>query len=166
MAESSLSTRVSRRSMLAGGVAALVPAFDPTFAASLSSGPDLAAATAGEARIALLAARYRRAAAALVDWIDEAERRHGPLAYERRPEYRGRYAALAALDRRCSEALARARPASLRGLVLKLRPAFYCDSLYDAEPDCDASILIAALHDLERLAGNEVGLREGCRRDG
>ena len=164
MAETSLSTRVSRRSMLGGGLAAAT--FGPSFAGTFSPGPDLADTAAREARIALLAARYRRAAAALVDWVEAAEQRHGPLAYERRPEYRGRYAALAALDRRCTEALARARPASLRGLVLKLRPAFYCDSLYDAEPDCDANILIAALHDLERLAGTEVGLREGCRRDG
>lgn len=145
MAEPTLSTRLSRRSMLAGaplvaawpGVA--LPAADPRAAA--------------DARIAVLAARYRRVAAALVDWVEAVERRHGPLAYERRPEYRDRYAALAELDRRCTEALARAWPASLRGLVLKLRPAFYCDSLCEAEPDCDADILMAALRDLERLAG-------------
>ncbi len=144
MAEPTHSTRLSRRSMLAGAplVAALpgvaLPAADP--------------GAADDARIAVLAARYRRAAAALVDWVEAVERRHGPLAYERRPEYRQRYAALADLDRRCTEALARARPASLRGLVLKLRPAFYCDSLCEAEPDCDADILMAALRDLERLA--------------
>ena len=38
-------------------------------------------------------------------------------------------------------------------MVLKLRPAFYCDDLRDAEADCDAEILMAALGDLERLAG-------------
>ena len=144
MAEPTLSTRLSRRSMLAAAplAAALprvaLPAADP--------------GAAEDARIAVLAKDYRRAAAALVDWVEAAERRHGPLAYERQPAYRRRYAALADLDRRCTEALARARPASLRGLVLKLRPAFYCDSLCEAEPDCDADILMAALRDLERLA--------------
>ena len=160
MADTSLSTRVSRRSMLAGGVAAALPGgggvFAPSsagsFANSFSPGPDLAGVAAGEARIALLGARYRRVTAALVDWVEAAERRHGPLAYERRPAYRRRYEALVRLDRACTAALARARPASLRGLVLKLRPAFYCDSLCEAEPDCDADILMAALRDLERLA--------------
>ena len=143
MAEPTLSTRLSRRSMLTG---ASLAAARPT--AMLAP----AAGVTDDARIAVLAARYRRAAAALVDWVEAAERRHGPFAYERRPEYRGGYEALLARDRRCTAALARARPASLRGLLLKLRPAFYCDSLYDAVPDCDADILLAALHDLERLA--------------
>ena len=143
MAEPSLSTRLSRRSMLVGGAVTTIAA--PTFAA-------LPAAAEDDARIAVLAAHYRQTTTALVDWIDEVERRHGPFAYEALPEYRGRYEALAALDQRCTEALARAWPATLHGLVLKLRPAFYCDSLYDAEPDCDADILLAALHDLERLA--------------
>ncbi len=143
MAEPTLSMRLSRRSMLASGAAATIAV--PTFAA-------LPAAAEDDARIAVLAARYRRATAELVHWVEAAERRHGPFAYERRAEYRGRYDALVVLDRLATEALARARPASLRGLVLKLRPAFYCESLYDAEPDCDADILLAALHDLERLA--------------
>ena len=143
MAEPTLSTRLSRRSMLAGGAAAALPAVTLLPAAAGSD---------NDARIAVLAARYRRATAELVHWVEAAERRHGPFAYERRAEYRGRYDALVVLDRLATEALARARPASLRGLVLKLRPAFYCESLYDAEPDCDADILIAALHDLERLA--------------
>ena len=143
MAEPTLSTRLSRRSMLAGGAAAALPAITVLPAAESSE---------DDARIAILAARYRRATAELVEWVEEAERWHGPFAYERRAEYRRRYDRLVSLDRLSTEALARARPASLRGLVLKLRPAFYCDSLYDAEPDCDADILIAALHDLERLA--------------
>ena len=148
MAEPTINTRLSRRSMLAGGTAAApVPA--------LTALP----ATIGDsdARIAALAARYRQATTALVECVTEAERRHGPFAYEDRPEYRLRYEALIALDRRCTEALARSRPASLRSLVLKLRPAFYCDTLYDAAPDCDAEILLSALHDLERLAAN-IGL--------
>ena len=41
--------------------------------------------------------------------------------------------------------------------MLKLLPAFCCESLYDAEPDCDADILIAGLHDLDRLAKGEGG---------
>ena len=114
--------------------------------------PCVAGSLDDDLRIALLGARYRRVTAALVDWVEAAERRHGPLAYERRPAYRRRYEALVRLDRACTAALARARPASLRGLVLKLRPAFYCDSLCEAEPDCDADILMAALRDLERLA--------------
>ena len=107
-----------------------------------------------DARIAALAARYRRTTAALVVWVTETEHHHGPFAYETRPEYRARYEALATLDRMATEALARSRPASLRGLVLKLRSAFYCDTLYAAVPDCDADILLSALHDLERLAAH------------
>ncbi len=141
MAELTLSTRLSRRSMLAG-------------AATLPAIPALPAGAYGDSdvRIAALAARFRRTTTALVDWVTEAERRHGPLAYENRPEYLARYETLVALDRKTTEALARSRPASLRGLVLKLRPAFYCDTLYAAAPDCDADVLMSALHDLERLA--------------
>ena len=143
MAEPSLSTRLSRRSMLAG---AALPAVATLPGAAIGVCGD------SDARIATLAARYRRTTTALVEWITEAEQRHGPFAYETRPEYLARYEALAALDRMATEALARSRPASLRGLVLKLRPAFYCDTLYDAVPDCDADVLLSALHDLERLA--------------
>ena len=147
--------------MLAGGAAVLLPGIGglagPGGAAAWGAPGDAARGASGaaedEARIARLAARYRRASAALVDWVEAAERRGGPLAYLRRPAWRGRYEALAARDRRCTEALARARPASLRGVVLKLRPAFYCDDLREAEADCDADILLAALGDLERLAG-------------
>ncbi len=147
MADPTLSTRLSRRSMLAGGTAALtVPAIPALPAAAVRACGD------SDARIATLAARHRRATTALVAWVTEAEHRHGPFAYETRPEYCARYEALATLDRLATEALARSRPASLRGLVLKLRPAFYCETLYDAEPDCDADILLSALHDLERLA--------------
>ena len=146
MADPTLSTRLSRRSMLAGGTAALTVSATPALPMASSAYGD------SDARIATLAARHRRTTTALVDWVIEAERRHGPFAHENRPEYRARYEALATLDRMATEALAKSRPASLRGLVLKLRPAFYCDTLYDAEPDCDADILLAALHDLERLA--------------
>ncbi len=134
--------------MLAGGTAALtVPAILTLPAAVRACGDS-------DARIATLAARHRRTTTALVDWVTEAERRHGPFAYENRPEYRARYEALVAIDRLATEALARSHPASLRGLVLKLRPAFYCETLYDAAPDCDADILLSALRDLERLAAN------------
>ena len=149
MAEPTLSTRLSRRTMLAG--AALAAAW-PGVALPAAAARAADARAGDDARIALLAARYRRAWAELVQWIDLAERRHGPLAYEARPAYRGRYAALVARERRCTAALARARPASLRGLVLKLRPAFHCDDLRDAAPDCDVEVLLAALGDLERLA--------------
>ena len=77
MAEPTLSTRLSRRSMLAGGAAAALPAITVLPAA---------ANIEDDARIAILAARYRRATAELVDWVEEAERRHGPFAYERRAE--------------------------------------------------------------------------------
>ena len=161
MADCPFITRVSRRSMLAGGAAVLLPGIGglagPGGEAAWGAPGDAACYASGaaedEARIARLAARYRRASAALVDWVEAAERRHGTLAYERRPELRGRYRALAARDRRCTRALARARPGSLRGVVLKLRPAFYCEDLREAEADCDAEVLLAALGDLERLVG-------------
>ena len=145
MAGFTLSTRLSRRSMLTGGAAAVLPGVAALPRASL----------AGEGEIAALAARYEQAMAELLDWIDAAERRHGPLAHERRAAYRGRTDALRTRERRATEALARARPASLRGLVRKLRPAFYCETLCEAAPDCDAEILLAALCDLERLAEGE-----------
>ena len=146
MADPTLSTRLSRRSMLAcGTAAATLPAIPALPVASSAYGDS-------DARIATLAARYRRTTTALVDWVTKAERRHGPSAHENQPEYRARYETLATLDRLATEALARSRPASLRGLVLKLRSAFYCDTLYAAAPDCDADILLSALHDLERLA--------------
>ena len=155
MAEPSLNTRLSRRSMLAGGAAAVIP--------SIASPPVVGAGAEDDARIAALALRYRKTTTALVDWVTEAERRHGPLAYENRPEYRARYAELVARDRLSTAALAQARPTSLRGVVLKLRPAFYCDSLYGAEADCDADILLSALHDLERLTeAFERGERPDC----
>ena len=148
MAECSSITRVSRRSMLGGGLAAVLP--------GVAGWPEATAVDPGaaaDARIAVLAARYRRASAALVDWVEAAELWGGPFAYETRDAWRGRYQALVARDRRCTRDLARARPASLRGVVLKLRPAFYCDDLRAAEADCDAEILMAALGDLERLVG-------------
>ncbi len=146
MAGSAPSTRISRRCTLAGGAAALA------LPAAAARTP-VDARGNSDARIAFLAARYRRSMDALVDWIDFAEQRHGPLAYRERPEYRARYEELVAIDRLHTTALAQARPTSLRGLVLKLRPAFYCRTLYDAEPDCDAAILVPALWDLEWLAG-------------
>ena len=145
--------------MLGGGLAAVLPgvaAWPATAAMAAEAtavGPEAAAGAAADARIAVLAARYRRASAALVDWVEAAELWGGPFAYETRDAWRGRYQALVARDRRCTRDLARARPASLRGVVLKLRPAFYCDDLRAAEADCDAEILMAALGDLERLVG-------------
>ena len=157
MADPTLSTRLSRRSMLAcGTAAATLPAIPALPVASSAYGDS-------DARIATLAARYRRTTTALVDWVTETERRHGPLAHENRPEYRTRYETLATLDRMATEALAKSRPASLRGLVLKLRPAFYCDTLYAAAPDCDADILLSALHDLERLAAHANPAGPLCR---
>ena len=138
--------------MLGGGLAAVLPGVAGwPGAGAVAQGAS--APAAADARIAVLAARYRRASAALVDWVEAAELWGGPFAYETRDAWRGRYQALVARDRRCTRDLARARPASLRGVVLKLRPAFYCDDLRAAEADCDAEILMAALGDLERLVG-------------
>ena len=142
--------RLSRRSMLAGGALAALPGFAARPAVALDAAGD------GEARIAALAARFRQAVADLFDWMDVTEERHGPLAYEVRPEYRGRYDVLRAREAQACDALARARPASVRGLVLKLRPAFECESLCDAGPDCDSAILLPALRDLERLADGVI----------
>ncbi|WP_420347604.1 hypothetical protein [Pelagibius sp.] len=143
MATPTLSTGLSRRAMLAGGAAIAIPTAAPLAA--------LAARVDGDTRVAMLAERYRQATDALVGWIAEAERRDGPFAYNE-PEYSARYRELVALGNRCTLALAEARPSSIRGLVLKLRPAFYCDTLRKAQADCDTTILLPALHDLERLA--------------
>ena len=146
MAEPTFGKKLPRRSLLAGGAAV-------SGISAVGAFPNPATGADDDVRIAALSARYRRANAALIDWIDATERRYGPLAYQNRPECRSRHDELAALERLATEALAQARPGGLEGLVLKLRPAFYCDTLYDAEPDCNAELLIAALHDLERLAG-------------
>ena len=157
MAEAILSTRLSRRSMLAGGAVGLLPgvavgAGGAPWAASGAAGGGPAEGESA-ARIAVLAARYRQASAALFDWMDATEARHGPLAYERRPEYRARTETLLALEAANCAALAQARPAGLPGLVLKLRAAFECDHLRDATVESDSAILLPGLRDLERLAG-------------
>ncbi|WP_420346186.1 hypothetical protein [Pelagibius sp.] len=147
MATYTLNTRLSRRTMLAGGAAA----FGIT-APIVTSPPASAASTEGDLRIALLAGRHRCATEAVIDLINEAERRHGPFAYQE-SEYSGRYHACLAFRKRCTEALAQARPNSIQGIVLKLRSALYCDSLYESDLDChDETILLPALHDLERVA--------------
>ena len=149
MAEPSLITNLTtRRRLLAGGALALSGTVLPGAVPAI-------AGTDSDAAVALLADRYRWVANALVDWIGEAERLHGPFAYEEHPAYTERYHELCALDDASIAALARARPATVRGLVLKLRPAFYCDSLYDAQTDCDTAVWMSALRDLERLAGYE-----------
>ncbi len=162
MAEHSLSTGPSRRTMPAEGKTAgcappagspegssgadPVPAALPPDAASHA-----AAVAANERRIAGLAARYTGALDALAAWVIAVEERAGPGAYLR-PHYIHRYRALLARDAACARALARARPLSLRGVVLKLRPAFFCATLREAEADYHSLLLRAALRDLERLA--------------
>ncbi|NIA68494.1 hypothetical protein HBA54_07800 [Pelagibius litoralis] len=143
MAAFSFSTSFSRRTMLAALPAtALSPATHP--ARTLADG--------GDREVARLAADYRRAATALTGWIALAEGRDGPFAYEE-PQYSARYEALCAHELRCAEALARARPAGMGGLLIKLRVAFHCDDLCAAMMDSDDTILRPALRDLERLAG-------------
>ena len=139
-------TRLSRRTMLASGAAAFAIA-----APTIASLPAAAASTDGDLRIAVLAGRFQRATEAVIDLINEAERRHGPFAYQE-SEYSGRYHACLAFKEHCTEALAQARPSSVHGLVIKLRSAFYCDSLYHADLDFNDTVLLPGLHDLERLA--------------
>ena len=136
--------------MLAGGAVTAIIA-----APGLASLPTTAASTDGDLRVAVLAERYQRASEAVIDLINEAERRHGPFAYQE-PGHSGRYHACLAFRERCTEALARTRPTSIQGLLLKMRSAFYCDSLHEADLDCNEKILIPALRDLEHLA---VGIR-------
>ncbi|WP_420347316.1 hypothetical protein [Pelagibius sp.] len=162
MAEHTLSTGPSHRTMPAedragecappagsherASEAAAAPATLPPDAASRA-----AAVAANERRIAALAARYTGALDALAAWVLAVEERAGPGAYLR-PQYIRRYRALLARDDACARALARARPLSLRGVVLKLRPAFFCTTLREAEADYHSLLLRAALRDLERLA--------------
>lgn len=149
MAAVSLSTSLSRRTMLAGALAA-PPAFAvPAPAIAADSAPT------SDRDIARLADDQRRAVAALIAWIDLAEERAGPLAYHER-DYRARYDALCARQDRCTAALAAARPGGLAGLVLKLRPAFHCTSLHHALLDSNPILLRPALHDLERLAAADL----------
>ena len=79
MAECSSITRVSRRSMLGGGLAAVLPGVAGWPATAVGPGAGAVAqgapaSAAADARIAVLAGRYRRASAALVDWVEAAER--------------------------------------------------------------------------------------------
>ncbi len=102
--------------------------------------------------MATLAGQYRRAVAETARWIAAVERRHGPCAYDERPELRRPYAALLAREDRVTAALADARPDGVTGLAVKLRAAFYCDDLCAAEPYHNPTLLLPALGDLERLA--------------
>lgn len=149
MADAILNTRLSRHTMLGAGAA--TAAFTVP---SLASLPATAANSDNDLQIAVLAGHHRRATDAVIDLINETERRYGPFAYEE-PEHSRPYHACLALRTRCTEALAQAHPTSIQGTVLKLRAAFYCDSLYEADLDCnDENILLTALQDLERLAAD------------
>lgn len=130
---------VSRRTVLARGGAALLVA--PAAAWPISAH--------GDSRIVALAHAFRRVIDDLNDLIGEAEIRHGPCAYEDRPEYRGRYHDLLAQEERSAAALAAARPDGLPGLAAKMRAARY---FADPTANCDDRLLIAAMTDLERLA--------------
>ncbi len=152
MAAPTLNTSISRRTMLAGGAAVLAaPAMALPGIAAFAALPG-AAPPDPDARLTALARQYRQATADLTGWIAAVERRHGPGAYDARPELRRPYAALLAREDRALAALAAARPDSVRGLAIKLRAAFYCDDLRDAEPDHIPTLLSPALGDLERLA--------------
>ena len=143
MATHTLSTRVSRRAIIAGGAAAALPAV-----AALTAAAD----TEPLRRLAALARQYGRAIDDLTDWIDLVETRYGPGAYDQRPDCQPRYAELIAREDRAVAQLAAARPESVAGLAVKLRAAFWCDDLRHATEDCNPDILLPALADLERLA--------------
>ena len=102
--------------------------------------------------VARLAEGYVRAGDALVDWITTIEARFGGSASQR-PEHAGHYETLCAAQRHAACALARARPATVRGLVLKLRAVCACDDLRTvAQLEGDEAIILSFLHDLESLA--------------
>ena len=151
MAAPTLSTTVSRRTMLAGGASAALTATAAPALAAFPAAPAAIPCNANDARLAVLAGRYRRAEAALRAWIDRAERRCGPLGYIE-PEYRGRYDALCAREDRLFAELVRARPDSIAGLAIKLRGGLDYDHAGVVPRECDGRLLAAMLDDLDRLA--------------
>lgn len=144
MATPTLSTTVSRRTILASTAAALTATLAAFPAASRTIGH------ANDARLALLAGRYRRAEAALYRWIDRAERGHGMVCYST-PRYR---ALCDRADGLFAE-LAHTRPDSIAGLAVKLRAGIFYDSAGVVPRDCDGRLLAPILDDLDRLARHD-----------
>lgn len=146
MAAATLSTKFSRRSILAAVALPVVPA--PGSAAN-----DNAAATPGDAdmKLALLAGQYRRTLAALCDWAGEAEKRGGVFAYDEEP-YRARYMALIARTDWLVAEIARTRPDSILGLAIKLHIAVWRVNMDNTLFDCDERLMLPALDDADRMA--------------
>lgn len=146
MADHSLTTNISRRTMLAGGTAAIASP-----AAFLSPATVIAApGGTGDARIAALAAEYQCINDVLSRLTDVAERRHGLFAYEG-PPYCDRYYALVNRADCVTTLLAQTRPDGLTGLALKVNAAFFEQEIRETL-DCDQRILAPALRDLLRMA--------------
>ena len=139
MADYTLSTTISRRTMLAGGASAVL---------SATAAP-AAIPHANDARLALLARQYRRAEAAVFRWIETAERGPGMVCYST-----PRYHALCDRADRLFAELARTRPDSIAGLAVKLRAGIFYDSAGVVPQDCDGRLLAPVLDDLDRLAAD------------
>jgi hypothetical protein len=144
MASTSSITNFSRRAILAGA---------PVAAVGGMAARALAAGATGDARLAILAADYRRTAAGIDDLLDRFARRYGPGAWPDSAPGEADYERLIAHEDRVLTALAGTSPDSVAGLAVKLRVATWCDDLAEArggEPL--ETVFLPALRDLERLA--------------
>lgn len=142
MATATLSTSLSRRSMLAGGtVAFAVPAVALT---------PVAAPAEADARLAALEAAYWRNLRRIHALIDEAER-HDCTWLE--PPYAECYDHLAAREARLVAAIAETAPDGIAGLATKMRVATLSEDLVNApQGDLLTAVFLPALSDLGRLA--------------
>ena len=146
MATATLSTGVSRRSMIAGAVSAAVP--------SLA----VPATDPADARLAALARAYWRTVGEIHALIDEAERRHGVGGWME-GAYAQAYGRLAEREARTVAAIAATPPGSIVGLATKMRVATLChDGHGGPSGDILETVFHPALADLDRLAAEAARL--------
>ena len=142
MAAATLSTSVSRRSMIAGAVSA---AAVPAMAVPVNADP-------ADARLAVLAHAYWRTVDEIHALIDEAERGLGVGGWME-GAYAQAYGRLAAREARTVAAIADTPPGSIVGLAVKMRVAtFSHDGHGGPSGDILETVFHPALADLDRLA--------------
>ena len=106
-----------------------------------------------DARLADLITALQSTDNFLLSFIKDAEHMRGVLSYELNDDLRKHHERILAARDDIEAEIAMTRPKSLKALLTKMRMAFYCDHLSQAEHGCvNEEVLYPALCDLERLA--------------
>ena len=106
-----------------------------------------------DAKLASLVAAHQNANDLLLSFVKNAESMHGILSYEQDDELRQCYERILTAKDSIESEIAASQPRTLTALAIKMRVAFYCDQLSQAQKGClNEKILYPALRDLERLA--------------